>query len=103
MSSLLYKVFNPNIVPKLQGKLAELPLPETAQNIIKHPAGPFTIHFWAPTFKWSISIANILDFQRPVEKVSAAQQSVNLAMGVSGLFQLARIAKHKWGDAATPS
>ena len=24
-----------------------------------HPAGPKTIHFWAPTFKWAISIANI--------------------------------------------
>jgi hypothetical protein len=24
-----------------------------------HPAGPKTIHFWAPTFKWGISMANI--------------------------------------------
>ncbi|KAJ7967764.1 Mitochondrial pyruvate carrier [Quillaja saponaria] len=49
------------------------------------PAGPKTIwlysnsrfvevHFWAPTFKWSISIANIVDFAKPPEKISYPQQ-----------------------------
>lgn len=33
------------------------------------------VHFWAPTAKWLISIANILDINRPVEKMSASQQS----------------------------
>lgn len=32
------------------------------------------VHFWAPTFKWGISIANIADMQRPAEKVSTPQQ-----------------------------
>lgn len=47
-----------------------------------HPAGPKTIHFWAPTFKWSISIANIADLQRPPEKVSIPQQLAVTATGV---------------------
>eukprot|EP00960_Hanusia_phi_P076804 768612-Hanusia_phi.AAC.5 len=40
-----------------------------------HPAGPKTIHFWAPTFKWGLVIAGLADLNRPVEKVSTAQQS----------------------------
>lgn len=47
-----------------------------------HPAGPKTIHFWAPTFKWGISIANIADMQRPAEKVSTPQQCAVTATGV---------------------
>lgn len=27
------------------------------------------IHFWAPTFKWGITIANISDFKRPADQV----------------------------------
>ncbi|CAF2042651.1 BnaA09g20740D [Brassica napus] len=38
-----------------------------------HPAGPKTIHFWAPTFKWDLSIANIADFQKPPENISYLQ------------------------------
>ncbi|XP_037460484.1 mitochondrial pyruvate carrier 4-like isoform X1 [Triticum dicoccoides] len=40
-----------------------------------HPAGPKTIHFWAPTFKWGISIANVADFAKPHEKISYPQQA----------------------------
>jgi len=32
------------------------------------------VHFWAPTFKWGISIANIADFAKPPEKISYPQQ-----------------------------
>lgn len=32
------------------------------------------VHFWAPTFKWGISIANIADFAKPPEKLSYPQQ-----------------------------
>lgn len=34
----------------------------------------FAVHFWAPTFKWGISIANIADFSKPPEKLSYPQQ-----------------------------
>jgi hypothetical protein len=47
-----------------------------------HPAGPKTIHFWAPTFKWGISIANIADLQRPADKISVPQQCAIAATGV---------------------
>mmetsp|Transcript_201 Transcript_201/g.377 ORF Transcript_201/g.377 Transcript_201/m.377 type:complete len:125 (-) Transcript_201:88-462(-) len=91
-----------------------------ARQFWNHPAGPKTIHFWAPTFKWGISLANIADFYSPVEKVSAPQQcavaltgiiwarfstqikpvnynlmTVNMFMGITGMYQLYRLASHK--------
>uniref|UniRef100_A0A0E0EKL1 Mitochondrial pyruvate carrier n=1 Tax=Oryza meridionalis TaxID=40149 RepID=A0A0E0EKL1_9ORYZ len=73
------------------------------------------VHFWAPTFKWGISIANVADFAKPPEKISYPQQvavactgviwsrysmvitpknwnlfSVNVAMAGTGLYQLSR-------------
>jgi hypothetical protein len=51
-----------------------LPWPTSARSLLLHPAGPFTIFFWAPTFKWLITIANIGDFSRPAENISANQQ-----------------------------
>ncbi|KAI5447112.1 Mitochondrial pyruvate carrier 4 [Lathyrus oleraceus] len=80
-----------------------------------HPIGPKTVHFWAPTFKWGISIANIADFSKPPDMISYPQQiavmatgliwarystvitpknwnlvSVNLAMAGTGIYQLSR-------------
>ncbi|XP_040958574.1 mitochondrial pyruvate carrier 4 isoform X1 [Gossypium hirsutum] len=49
------------------------------QALWNHPAGPKTIHFWAPTFKWGISIANVADFTKPPEKLSYPQQIGNNA------------------------
>ncbi|KAJ6292303.1 hypothetical protein OIU78_024475 [Salix suchowensis] len=85
------------------------------QALWNHPAGPKTIHFWAPTFKWGISIANVADFAKPPEKLSYPQQiavtctgviwsrystvitpknwnlfSVNVAMAATGIYQLSR-------------
>eukprot|EP00897_Mesotaenium_endlicherianum_P007659 jgi/Mesen1/6921/ME000358S06246 len=54
----------------------------SAKAFWNHPAGPKTIHFWAPTFKWGISIANIADFQKPPEKVSYPQQIAVTATGI---------------------
>lgn len=34
-------------------------LGQKLRQLWNHPAGPKTIHFWAPTFKWGISFANI--------------------------------------------
>ncbi|XP_002518402.2 mitochondrial pyruvate carrier 4 [Ricinus communis] len=91
------------------------------QALWNHPAGPKTIHFWAPTFKWGISIANIADFAKPPEKLSYPQQiavtatgliwsrystvitpknwnlfSVNVAMAATGLYQLSRKVQHDY-------
>lgn len=61
------------IVPKLQAALMKMPLPEVAKNAIAHAAGPMTIFFWAPTFKWMITFANIGDMKKPAELISANQ------------------------------
>ncbi|EMS58531.1 hypothetical protein TRIUR3_06991 [Triticum urartu] len=39
-------------------------------------------HFWAPTFKWGISIANVADFAKPHEKISYPQQVVIACTGI---------------------
>ncbi|KAF4379249.1 hypothetical protein G4B88_010643 [Cannabis sativa] len=81
------------------------------------------IHFWAPTFKWGISIANVADFSKPPEKLSYPQQiavactgivwsrystvitpknwnlfSVNVAMAGTGLYQLYRKVQHDYSS-----
>ncbi len=38
-----------------------------------HPAGPKTVHFWAPTMKWGLVFAGLGDLSRPVEKLSVTQ------------------------------
>eukprot|EP01138_Halocafeteria_seosinensis_P005996 gb/GECG01006129.1/.p1 GENE.gb/GECG01006129.1/~~gb/GECG01006129.1/.p1 ORF type:complete len:123 (+),score=7.37 gb/GECG01006129.1/:1-369(+) len=114
------------IVPRLQQKITSLPVVsrnETLKYYLEHEAGPFTIHFWAPSFKWCISIANIADLNRPAEKISMPQQtavtatgllwsrysmvitpknwnlfSVNVFMAATGLYQLTRVAKAKFAD-----
>jgi hypothetical protein len=56
-------------------------VPQGVKMLAEHPAGPFTSQFWAPTAKWSLSVANIMDINRPVEKVSTAQQTALCATG----------------------
>ncbi|WRX09699.1 Mitochondrial pyruvate carrier - like 1 [Theobroma cacao] len=54
------------------------------QAFYNHPAGPKTIHFWAPTFKWALNIANVVDIStKPAETVSYPQQA---ALACSGLI-----------------
>ncbi|CAF2026611.1 hypothetical protein BRARA_C04608 [Brassica rapa] len=97
------------------------------QALWNHPAGPKTIHFWAPTFKWGISIANIADFAKPTDKISYPQQiavtctgviwsrysmvitpknwnlfSVNVAMAGTGMYQLARKIKNDFASDVEP-
>lgn len=87
------------------------------------PAGPKTIHFWAPTFKWAISIANLADMQKPAENISYPQQiavtatgiiwsrfstqitpvnynlmAVNVAMAATGIIQLTRKIRQDYGQ-----
>ncbi|BBN02820.1 mitochondrial pyruvate carrier 2 [Marchantia polymorpha subsp. ruderalis] len=92
------------------------------QALWNHPAGPKTIHFWAPTFKWGISIANIADFSKPTDVISYPQQvavtatgliwsrysmvinpknwnlfSVNCLMATTGMYQLSRKLQNDYG------
>ncbi|TNN15021.1 putative mitochondrial pyruvate carrier 2 [Schistosoma japonicum] len=96
-------------------------VPTGLKPIWDHPAGPKTIFFWAPTFKWLLVIAGLADINRPVQNVSLYQSaalaatgliwsrysmviipknynllSVNAFVALTGLYQLARIAKHEY-------
>jgi hypothetical protein len=48
--------------------------PNQTQQPHNHTTNPTKVHFWAPTFKWGITFANIADLQRPPEKLSYPQQ-----------------------------
>ncbi len=56
-------------------------VPETVKFIANHPAGPFTSQGLAPAWKWMLSVSNIMDINRPVEKVSTMQQTALCATG----------------------
>mmetsp|Transcript_8458 Transcript_8458/g.8992 ORF Transcript_8458/g.8992 Transcript_8458/m.8992 type:complete len:246 (+) Transcript_8458:99-836(+) len=57
-------------------------IPSFVRNIVSHPAGPFTIFFWAPTSKWMLSGANLLNVDKPVETISLAQTTALTLTGV---------------------
>jgi len=105
----------PVIVPRIQEACLKMPWPEKARMFLQHPAGPFTVFFWAPTFKWVLSFSNLMDYKRPVDKVSLPQQTalastgiiwarwsfvitpvnynlaaVNVALAITGIYQLSR-------------
>mmetsp|Transcript_710 Transcript_710/g.1293 ORF Transcript_710/g.1293 Transcript_710/m.1293 type:complete len:267 (+) Transcript_710:156-956(+) len=47
------------------------------------PAGPFTVHFWAPMSKWFISGASFMELHRPTDKISLPQYT---ALTLTGFF-----------------
>lgn len=68
-------VFGPRLQTKLIQATEHRPHGFLREKVILHPAGPFSSMFWAPTAKWSLSASNIADYNRPVDKVSFAQQT----------------------------
>jgi len=85
-----------------------------------HEAGMKTIHFWAPAWKWALVFAGLSDYFRPPEKLSLNQSaslmvtgiiwsrysmvvipknwllfSVNISLGLTGLFQVGRILNYQ--------
>ncbi|TRZ02500.1 hypothetical protein DNTS_000077 [Danionella cerebrum] len=54
----------------------ELKLPAKLRPIYNHPAGPKTVFFWAPVFKWGLVVAGFSDMTRPPEKLSVSQSCV---------------------------
>eukprot|EP01060_Flectonema_neradi_P037483 TRINITY_DN7555_c2_g1_i1.p1 TRINITY_DN7555_c2_g1~~TRINITY_DN7555_c2_g1_i1.p1 ORF type:complete len:279 (+),score=29.61 TRINITY_DN7555_c2_g1_i1:71-838(+) len=69
--------------PQISAKLSASGLNESLKGFILHPAGPMTIFFWAPTTKWLLSVSNIVDYNRPVDKISTSQQ---VALAATGLI-----------------
>ncbi|KAL0082101.1 mitochondrial pyruvate carrier [Phycomyces blakesleeanus] len=90
---------------------------------INSPAGPKTIHFWAPATKWALVIAGVGDLNRPAEKLSLTQNlsllatgliwtryatviipknmtlcTVNMFVAATGFVQVARILKYRQSD-----
>ena len=58
-------------------------VPEKLLPLWNHPAGPQTIFFWAPAFKWGLVIAGLSDLHRPANQLSVSQSS---ALGMTGLI-----------------
>ncbi|KAG5561295.1 hypothetical protein RHGRI_004356 [Rhododendron griersonianum] len=94
---------------------------EKGYSICTYNCYAVAVHFWAPTFKWGISIANLADSSKPPEKVSYPQQvavtatgliwsrysmvinpknwnlfSVNVVMAATGIYQLSRKIQHDY-------
>ncbi|XP_012054822.1 PREDICTED: mitochondrial pyruvate carrier 2-like [Atta cephalotes] len=63
---------SPSAYKRLMLKIASV-LPEKFRAAFLHPAGPTTIFFWAPTFKWGLVIAGIGDINRSVDTISLSQ------------------------------
>jgi len=63
-------------------QIADKFVPAKFQPLWNHPAGPKTIFFWAPAFKWGLVIAGIGDLTRPAEKLSIPQSSALAATGL---------------------
>ncbi|XP_014606365.1 PREDICTED: mitochondrial pyruvate carrier 2-like [Polistes canadensis] len=56
-------------------------LPAKFRFMFLHPAGPTTVFFWAPIFKWGLVIANIGDINRPAETISLSQTASLMLTG----------------------
>ncbi|XP_062302812.1 mitochondrial pyruvate carrier 2-like [Osmerus eperlanus] len=57
-------------------------LPAKLRPLYNHPAGPKTVFFWAPVFKWGLVVAGMADMARPADKLSISQSAVLLTTGV---------------------
>jgi len=68
--------------PTVQGALVAANLGAVSA-VAAAPAGPFTVHFWAPMSKWLISGASFLDLYRPTDKISLSQYT---ALTLTGFF-----------------
>jgi len=68
-------------------------VPGAVASLAAHPAGPFYIHFWAPNFKWALSINNLMDLDRPTDKISMSMTS---ALTLTGCIFM------RWSFVITP-
>ncbi|XP_067615221.1 mitochondrial pyruvate carrier 2-like [Eurosta solidaginis] len=57
-------------------------VPAKLRPLWQHPAGPKTVFFWAPFFKWSLVIAGLGDLARPAESLSVPQCAALAATGI---------------------
>ncbi|SOV19899.1 mitochondrial pyruvate carrier protein 2, putative [Plasmodium sp. gorilla clade G2] len=118
---IIRKIFYPNIIPKLKKKIQCYNINESLKKVLVSDTGILTIHFWAPTFKWSISLANIADINRDPSYLSLPQQiaicltgllftrfaymikprnlnllTINFFMSMTSFYQISRIGQYKY-------
>ncbi|XP_055315523.1 mitochondrial pyruvate carrier 2-like [Sitodiplosis mosellana] len=81
-ANIVTKASIPTKVYQLLVKTAEPFVPKKLQPLWNHPAGPKTVFFWAPAFKWSLVIAGLSDLSRPANSLSIGQSASLFATGV---------------------
>lgn len=57
-------------------------VPDKLRPMWQHPAGPKTVFFWAPAFKWGLVIAGLSDLTRPADQLSIPQCAALAATGI---------------------
>uniref|UniRef100_U5EQD2 Mitochondrial pyruvate carrier n=1 Tax=Corethrella appendiculata TaxID=1370023 RepID=U5EQD2_9DIPT len=57
-------------------------VPSSFRPLWNHPAGPKTVFFWAPAFKWGLVIAGLSDLRRPADQLSVSQSASLAATGL---------------------
>ncbi|CRK97167.1 CLUMA_CG010564, isoform A [Clunio marinus] len=73
MASRLYAAMISAATPMVPARLTPL---------WNHPAGPKTVFFWAPVFKWGLVLAGLNDLRRPADTLSVGQSASLAATGV---------------------
>ena len=69
--------------PAIQKAVNQCSLPKKLMNLVNHPAGPFTVFFWAPIGKWLLSFNNLADYKKDLETIEVEQ---TIALAVTGLI-----------------
>ncbi|XP_063381990.1 mitochondrial pyruvate carrier 2-like isoform X1 [Cydia fagiglandana] len=57
-------------------------VPNNLRPLWNHEAGPKTVFFWAPFFKWSLVLTSLDEFRRPIETVSPSTAAALSATGL---------------------
>ncbi|XP_023176782.1 mitochondrial pyruvate carrier 2 [Drosophila hydei] len=57
-------------------------VPAKMRPLWMHPAGPKTVFFWAPIFKWGLVVAGLSDLARPADTISVAGCGALAATGI---------------------
>ncbi|XP_071781660.1 mitochondrial pyruvate carrier 2-like [Centroberyx gerrardi] len=72
-------------------------LPAKLRPLYNHPAGPKTVFFWAPVFKWGLVMAGLADMARPADKLSTSQSAVLMTTGILWSRYSLIIIPKNWG------
>ncbi|XP_065089359.1 mitochondrial pyruvate carrier 2-like [Ochlerotatus camptorhynchus] len=57
-------------------------VPNALRPLWNHAAGPKTVFFWAPVFKWGLVVAGLSDLRRSPDQLSVSQSASLAATGL---------------------